>query len=64
MIQDGNIIDFEYRSSIQARWLDSKSRKTGRDILELAFAFGEKLAKKIDEKYITLKSTQLKGINQ
>lgn len=58
-------ITFNYRSQIQARFVEFKTHqlglpKTNENYLDVALRFGDKLAQKIDKKYFTLNSLNLK----
>jgi len=59
-------ISFKQRAEIQARWLMYKCNllqllPTDKNLAELALRFGERLASKIDSKYLTLHKLELKG---
>ena len=58
-------ITFQYRAIIQARWLTYKCNllhllPTDKNLSDLALRFGERLAEKIDSKYLTLHKLELK----
>ena len=55
-----NIITFNYRCELQARFTSLKSKQTGEDELTIANRYADRLAEKIDSKYITLYPKLLK----
>lgn len=44
-------ITFNYRCMIQARFVSLMAKKTGQAEVDIAIAYGERLAKKINSKY-------------
>ena len=55
-----NIITFDDRCKLQARFLTMKTKQTGEDEVTVVSMYAERLAEKIDKKYITLYPKQLK----
>ena len=55
-----SIITFQHRCNLQARFITLKSKRTGEDEVSIAVKYAERLAEKIDSKYITLYPKTLK----
>lgn len=49
-------ISFKYRCEIQARFVKIKAKQTGLTEHSIAFMYGKRLARKIDDKYSIFRS--------